>query len=93
MVGETNESEALFREGKPVDSGRSTFELAFLPPHYSDLEKASFAYIYRIRGGFWLRVNFWRSVEGAGADEGMFLLQFKKGEYQLLAGGTAVHMY
>lgn len=83
----------LFRSEQPIESGKSTFELAFLPPRYSDLENVDFSHLYRVRGGFWLRVNFSRSFEGAGADEGMFILDLRKDRPQLLAGDTAIRMY
>ena len=92
LVGRGNDLEFLYRSAQPVRSGKITFESAFLPPHHSDLENIGFSYVYRIRGGFWLRINFSRSVEGAGADEGMFILQFRNG-MQLLAGNTAIRMY
>ncbi len=93
LVRSGNELEYLLQDARPVESGRSTFELAFLPPHYSDLENVGFSYIYRVPEGYWLRVNFSRSIEGAGADEGMFLLELKKDSHRLVAGDTAIRMY
>lgn len=87
-----NELKYLFRDSRPVESGKSTFESAFLPPHYSDLESAGFSYVYRVPGALWLRTNFSRSIEGAGADEGMFLIELKE-DSRLLAGDTAIRMY
>ncbi len=93
LIGEGNEPEYLLRESNPIESNKCTFERAFLPARYSELETVTFSYVYRIQGGFWLRVNFSRSFEGAGADEGMFLLEFGSGKPQLLAGDTSVRMY
>ncbi len=93
LIGSENQPEYLLRSSDPTESWQSTFELAFLPPDYSELESVRFAQIYSIRGGFWLRVNISRDIEGAGADEGILLLEFRDGQYRLLAGATEVRMY
>lgn len=93
LVDSGNRPEYLFRSSEPTEAWKSTFELAFLPPDYSELERVGFAQIYKVAGGFWLRVNVVRDFEGAGAEEGIVLLEFRNGRYQLLAGATDVRMY
>jgi len=83
----------LFQDHTPVESSAATFESAFLPTRYSDLENVSLSYIYRIPGGFWLRINLVRNHEGAGAYQGMFILEFKDGNGRLLAGNSELYMY
>jgi hypothetical protein len=93
LIGTENQPEYLFRSCEPSEAWKSTFELAFLPPNYSELERVRFAQIYSVREGFWLRANVVRDFEGAGAEEGILLLEFRNGQYRLLAGATEVRMY
>ena len=93
LVGKKDRPEYLWREGNPVNSYESSFELAFLPADHSEMENVAFSYVYRVQGGLWLRVNHSRDHEGAGVDEGMFLLDLRKGKPLFLAGATEIRMY
>jgi hypothetical protein len=93
LIGTEGQAEYLFRSDQPSEAWESTFELAFLPADYSELESARFSQIHRVRGGFWLRVKVTRDFEGAGAEEGILLLECRTGGCQLLAGATEVRMY
>jgi hypothetical protein len=93
LVGSDDKPEYLWRDSRPIDVGHSSFELAFLPSDHSKLEKVVFSYVYRVNGGVWLRVDYERDHEGAGVNEGMFLLDLRKGAPLLLAGATEIRMY
>ena len=93
LIGTEGQADFLFRSDQPLEAWKSAFELAFLPADYSELERVRFSQIHRVREGFWLRVKVVRDFEGAGAEEGILLLECRTGECQLLAGATDVYMY
>lgn len=93
LVGSNDEPEYLLRSSESIDMWDGTFELAFLPQDHSELEDFRFSYIYPVPGGFWLRVNANRDFEGAGADEGVLLLEFVHGRQRVLAAASNIRMY
>ena len=93
LLGASGSPEYLFRTRDGREAWKSTFELAFLPSDYSELERVRFSYVYPVRGGFWLRIAFSRDFEGAGVDEGIYLLELRDAGCRLLAGASETRMY
>jgi hypothetical protein len=93
LVDAKGRPEFLLRENRPLESGNATYERAFLPWDYSELEQVRFSYVYAVNGGFWLRIDFSQDFEGAGAESGMLLIEFRNGASRLVAGASDIMMY